>query len=68
MPTEECREQELDCHLSKIQSTESASGCGDFFCLDSHLLQHADEQVWQRVVPVAIECDVLSVFEAAARN
>src|SRR3954447_11997551 len=52
--------------LSQFQPAHGAGAGAELACFDAHAVQHRDEEIRQRVVALAIEYQVLAVFEAAA--
>ena len=48
----------------ELQAAHGTAGGSEFLGFDVHPLQHGYEEVWQWIVALRIECQVLSVPEA----
>ena len=51
--------------LRELKPPERACARCKLVRLNSHPLQDIDEQVWQRIVALTVECQMLAVFETA---
>ena len=51
----------------KVESAHGAGTGGELVDGEAHALQHAQVEIWQRVVLLIVERKVARVFEAAAQ-
>ena len=50
----------------KFETTHGSRGGSEFVGIDTHSLQHGHKQIWQRIVALRIESQVLSMLEASS--
>src|SRR4051812_36375756 len=52
--------------LSEVQAAHRAGGRCEFVRFQAHTLQCGHEKIWERIIAIGVEGEMLAVFEAAA--
>src|SRR4051794_16878126 len=50
----------------QIEATHGAGGRGELVGLQAEALQHRDEEIWQRIIVLGVEGEMLAMLETAA--
>src|SRR5205085_10158586 len=56
------------CGLRKVQTTHRSCRRSKFIRFKTHALQHRYEQIRERIIAISIKCQMLAMFETAARK